>query len=122
MHRLRRCNREEAFGSLRVAGPGELAHLVDVAGGGLCDVDREVVDLAYRHGLDGSELAQVLGLSPANTNALIVRLRQTVQQCLGPLPSALLCGAPVFLPAPGWLRRRTLDDVRLTGRAWGEES
>jgi len=46
-----------------MAARSELASLVAEAAGGLSDRDREVLELAYRHGLDGPELAEALGVS-----------------------------------------------------------
>ena len=124
--------------------------------------------MVYRHGLDGPDLAEALGVSPTNATKMAYRLRETVERSLGALlvsrrarntgggcpelasilegwdghfsmlmrkriarhiescpacdqerrrmvsPVALLGGAPVFIPAPGWLRERTLGEVRLT--------
>jgi len=166
-----------------MAGRDELATLVAEAAGGLSERDQQVLDLTYRHGLDGAELAQVLGVSQTNANTMVHRLRDTVERSLGALlvsrrvrntggcqelatilagwdghfnvlmrkrisrhieacdvcdderrrlvtPAALLGGAPVFLPAPDWLREATLRDVQLvshntstaTGAQRGERS
>jgi hypothetical protein len=124
--------------------------------------------LAYRHGLDGPDLAEALGVSRTNANTMVHRLRETIERSLGALvvarralntpdgchglaavlagwdghfsvlmrkriarhiescpgcdedrrrlvsPAALLGAVPVFIPAPAWLRERTLSDVRLT--------
>ena len=145
----------------------ELADLVEAAAGGLSDRDRSVLELAFRQGLDGPELAVALGVSQTNANTLVYRLRETIERSLGALlvsrrvranpklcpqlaviladwdgqftvlvrkrvarhiescarcdegrrrlvnPAALLGAAPVLIPAPAWLRRRTLDKVRL---------
>lgn len=151
-----------------LAARTELADLIAEAAGGLSDRDRSVLELAYRHGLAGPELADALGVSPVNANRMVSRLRETVERSLGALlvsrrarrtpggcpelaavldgwdgrfsvlmrkriarhieacptcdedrqrlvsPTALLAGAPVFIPAPPWLRERTLREVRLT--------
>ena len=68
-----------------LAARGELAALVADAAGGLSDRDRAVLELHYRHGLDGPELADALGLSATNANTLVSRLRDTVERCLGAL-------------------------------------
>ena len=156
-----------------VAGQSELAHLVDEAAGGLSDRDRELLELSYRHGLDGPELAETLGVSLTSANTMVFRLRQTVERCLGALlvarsarsgkdgcpelvailkgwdgqftvlmrkriarhvescnhcaqeqrrrvnPVALLGAAPMFIPAPVWLRSQTLDRVQLTSASSG---
>lgn len=146
----------------------ELADLIAEAAGGLSDRDRAVLDLSYRHGLDGPDLAEALGVSHGNANTMVVRLRKTVERSLGALliarraqrnadacadlrrileqwdgqftvlmrkrvsrhiescavcdeerrrlvsPTALLGAAPVLIPAPQWLRDRTVHDVQLT--------
>lgn len=145
----------------------ELADLVADAVGGLSERDQTILDLTYRHGLDGVELAEVLGVSRTNAGTLVHRLRDTVERTLGALlvarrvdrlpqicpelavvldgwdgdftvllrkrvarhiescdvcegerrrlvtPAALLGGAPVFLPAPDWLRDVTLTSASL---------
>lgn len=178
MRRLRHRYREEVSDEVpdmaspdaspeTLAGQSELALLVAEAAGGLSDRDRELLDLSYRHGLDGPELAEALGVTLTSANTRMFRLRQTVERCLGALlvaraaranphacpalatilkgwdgqftvlmrkrmarhidscrsceqdqrrhvnPVALLGGAPVFIPAPEWLRRQTLDRVEL---------
>jgi RNA polymerase sigma factor (sigma-70 family) len=146
----------------------ELADLIAEVAGGLSDRDRALLDLTFRHGMDGSELADALGVSHTNANTMVHRLRRTIERSLGALlvsrraantpgacaelreilagwdgtftvlmrkrvsrhiescrtcdeerrrlvsPAALLGAAPVFVPAPQWLRERTLDDVQLT--------
>ncbi|OBI90464.1 RNA polymerase sigma factor, partial [Mycobacterium sp. 1245805.9] len=151
-----------------LAARNELAALVAEAAGGLVDRDRAVLELAYRHGLDGPELANALEVSPGTANKMVSRLRNTIESSLGALlvarraqhtadkcaelgtilagwdgrfsvlmrkritrhiescavceeerrrlvnPVALLGAAPVFIPAPGWLRDQTLGQIRLT--------
>jgi RNA polymerase sigma factor (sigma-70 family) len=150
-----------------LAGRSELAGLIAQAAGGMSDRDRSVLELVYRHGLDGLELATALGVSHTNANTMVQRLRQTVERSLGALlvarqarsnrnacqelgailhgwdgqftilirkriarhiescasceqqrrrlvnPRALLGGAPLFLPAPAWLREHTLGHIQL---------
>jgi RNA polymerase sigma factor (sigma-70 family) len=145
-----------------LAARNELADLVAMAAGGLSERDQTILDLTYRHQLDGLELAEVLGVSQSNAGTLVHRLRDTVERSLGALlvarrvhsapdtcpelaadlddwdgeftvltrkrvarhvescagchavrsrmltPAALLGGAPVFIPAPAWLREPTL--------------
>jgi RNA polymerase sigma factor (sigma-70 family) len=145
-----------------LAARSELADLVAMAAGGLSERDQTILDLTYRHQLDGLELAEVLGVSQSNAGTLVHRLRDTVERSLGALlvarrvhsapdtcpelaadlddwdgeftvltrkrvarhvescpgchavrsrmltPAALLGGAPVFIPAPAWLREHTL--------------
>ena len=152
-----------------LAARSELANLIAEAAGGLSDRDRSVLELAYRHGLDGPELAEALGVSAANAKKMTQRLRETIERSLGALlvsrrvrsnpnacpelgeilagwdgqfsvlmrkriarhiescpvcdeerrrlvnPVALLGGVPVFIPAPAWLRDRTLDQIHLAG-------
>jgi len=154
-----------------LAARTELADLIAEAAGGLSDRDRSVLELAYRHGLDGADLADALGVSPSTANKVVYRLRETIERSLGALlvsrrvrktgegcpaltvildgwdgkfsilmrkriarhiescptcdeerqrlvsPVALLGGAPVFIPAPAWLRERTLSEVQLTPSA-----
>ncbi|GAA4797652.1 hypothetical protein GCM10023200_37360 [Actinomycetospora chlora] len=94
--RLRRRRREQPTDAMPdgpSAGDGpdalaartELAELVAAAAGGLADRDRTVLELHYRHGLDGPELADALGVSATHANTLVGRLRTTVERCLGAL-------------------------------------
>jgi hypothetical protein len=159
-----------------VAARHELADLIDEAFGGLADRDRVVYELAYRHGLDGLELAGALGVSHTNANTMVGRLRVAIERSLGALlmsrsvrgnrdgcaelvalladwdgvftplirkrvarhidecavcdgerrrrvsPAALLGSAPVFVPAPGWLRDCTLSVARDATPAVGRGS
>lgn len=145
----------------------ELADLIAEAAGVLSDGDLAVLELAYRHGLEGADLAAALEVSVAQARAMSVRLRQTIERSLGALllarrvrrnrlvclelatilhgwdgvftartrnrvtghvescltceaerrrlvtPAALLGAAPVFIPAPDWLRAQTLRRIRL---------
>ncbi len=153
-----------------LAARTELADLIADAAGGLSDRDRSVLELAFRHGMDGPDLADALGVSPANANTIVHRLRGTIERSLGALlvsrrvqnaggcpelaaildgwdghfnvlmrkrvsrhiescevcdeerrrlvsPAALLGAAPVFIPAPAWLRERTLSEIQLTSAA-----
>ncbi len=88
--------REPAFDELpddAATGPGpftltaqnELAQLVAQAAGGLSERDRHVLELAYRHGMTGSDLAQTLGISYDSTKKLLQRLRETIERSLGAL-------------------------------------
>jgi RNA polymerase sigma factor (sigma-70 family) len=154
----------------------ELADLIAEASGGLSDRDRAVFDLAFRHGLNGPDLADALGVSHSNANTMVQRLKGTIERSLGALlvarrartrpgecatldemlanwdghfnmlmrkrisrhiescpncdderrrmvsPAALLGAAPAFIPAPAWLRERTLDEVQLTSHGSPMES
>ena len=68
-----------------LAERSELAALIADAAGGLSERDRAVLELAYRHGLDGPELGEALGVSAANANRMVSRLRQTIEHALGAL-------------------------------------
>jgi len=179
LRRLRQLRREtpsdelpdiqsEDAGPDTLAARTELAEMIAEAAGGLSDRDRAVFDLAYRHGLNGPDLADALGVTPAAANTIVKRLRDTIERSLGALlvarrvrgragncaeldqmlaswdgqftvlmrkrisrhiescpncdderrrlvsPAALLGAAPVFVPAPKWLRDKTLGDIQLT--------
>jgi RNA polymerase sigma factor (sigma-70 family) len=88
--------REPAFDEVpetAAVGPGpftltaqnELAALVRAAARGLCDRDRNVLELAYRQGLAGPELAEALGVSHDCAKKLLQRLRHTFERSLGAL-------------------------------------
>ncbi|WP_285029532.1 sigma-70 family RNA polymerase sigma factor [Mycolicibacterium sp. lyk4-40-TYG-92] len=68
-----------------LAEQDDLARLIREACGGLSDRDREVIELSYRHGLDGPELGKALGVSPATANTLTHRAREMVGRSLGAL-------------------------------------
>jgi RNA polymerase sigma factor (sigma-70 family) len=88
--------REPAFDELpdnAATGPGpftltaqnELARLIAQAAGGLSERDRYVLELAYRHGVTGTDLAEALGISYDSTKKLLQRLRDTIERSLGAL-------------------------------------
>lgn len=94
LRRIRERRREQASDELpdiasdepgpeALAARTELAALIAQAAAGLSDRDREILDLAYRHGLDGPEIAEALGTSAATTRTLLHRLRETVERSLG---------------------------------------
>ena len=68
-----------------LAARSELADLIAEAAGGLSDRDRSVLELSYRHGLDGAELAEALGVSSSSATKLVQRLRKTIERSLGAL-------------------------------------
>ncbi|WP_255605023.1 RNA polymerase sigma factor [Mycolicibacterium xanthum] len=68
-----------------LAARSELANLVAQAAGGLSDRDQSVLELTYRHGLDGPELAEALGVSAASAKKMTQRMRTTVERSLGAL-------------------------------------
>ena len=94
-----------------IAARHELADLIDEAFGGLSDRDRTVYELAYRHGLDGQELADALGVSHTNARTLLGRVRDGIERSLGAL---LVCRRAKFEPAacPGlWELLQAWDGV-----------
>ena len=150
-----------------LAARARLADLIAEAGGELSDRDLAVLELSYRHGLEGAELAEALEVSVAQARVLSRRLRRTIERSLGALlvarrvrrrpgacpdlaeslsgwdgvftarirrrvtrhidgcpvceaarrrlvtPAALLGAAPVFIPAPDWLRTQPRRRIRL---------
>lgn len=93
---LRDRRREAAFDELpdgAATGPGpftmtaqnELAELIAQAAGGLSERDRRVMDLVYRQGASGADLAKVLGVSYDSAKKVLQRLRETVERSLGAL-------------------------------------
>jgi RNA polymerase sigma factor (sigma-70 family) len=96
LRRIRERRREEPSDELPDTATGEpgpdtlaarteLADLIADAAGGLSERDRTVLELAFRHGLDGPDLAEALGVSPSNANTLVHRLRGTIERSLGAL-------------------------------------
>lgn len=72
-------------GPFTLTARNELARLVVAAAGGLSDRDRDVLELAYRQGLAGPELADALGVSHDCAKKLLQRLRSTFERSLGAL-------------------------------------
>jgi RNA polymerase sigma factor (sigma-70 family) len=76
-----------------------LVELIRDVSCGLSDRDRVVLELSYRQGLTGPELADALGVTAKNANNLVERLRDTVGRSLGAL---LICrqakGNPAACP------------------------
>src|SRR4029453_4330958 len=77
-------------------GPGLAARrsdpreLVWNAAAGLSERDRALLDLPLRHGLEGAELAEAMGVEPGHADVLLSRLRDQVDRCLGALLVARL--------------------------------
>jgi len=63
----------------------EITALVADAGAGLNDRDREVLDLHMRHGLEGEDLAEVLGVSVQSAYKLVQRVKGRVEKSIGSL-------------------------------------
>lgn len=68
----------------------ELAELVAAAAAGLNPRDRVVLDLHLRHGLEGAELGDAIGVSAGHAYVLLSRLRDQVERSLGALLVARL--------------------------------
>lgn len=63
----------------------ELADLIDEAAGAMSDCDRVVLELAYRHGLEGVDLAAALETSVAQARGMATRVRQMIERSAGAL-------------------------------------
>ena len=63
----------------------ELRHLVDAAADGLDERDRAVLELHFRLGLGGDELAAALGVERGNAHVLVHRVRERLQRSMGAL-------------------------------------
>jgi RNA polymerase sigma factor (sigma-70 family) len=72
-------------GPFTLTAQNELAELVAAASGGLSYRDREILELAYRRGLTGSDLAEALGVTHVSAKKLLQRLRETIERSLGAL-------------------------------------
>src|SRR5512132_107911 len=110
---------DPATGPGQAARRSDLRELVWNAAAGLSERDRALLDLHLRHGLEGAELAEAIGVEPSHAEMLLSRLRDQVGRSLGALhgnPLALLAAVPP-MPAPAHLRGRVLERVRLTGGA-----
>jgi RNA polymerase sigma factor (sigma-70 family) len=69
---------------------GELRELVWSAAGGLASRDRALLDLHVRHGLEGAELGEAMGVGASHAYVLLSRLRDQVERSLGALLVARL--------------------------------
>ena len=120
LHERRREPAYDEVPDTAALGPGpytmtarnELAQLIDAAARGLSERDRDVLELAYRQGLAGPELAQALGVSHDCAKKLLQRLRQTFERSLGALMvarHAAAHGCPQLAAAlSGWDRQFTV--------------
>ncbi len=63
----------------------EQRHLVLTALAGLSPADREVAELVTRHGLNGADLAAVLGVPVSQAARLARQARSQLEQALGPM-------------------------------------
>jgi RNA polymerase sigma factor (sigma-70 family) len=77
-------------------GPEQSAHQADLrdlvwnAAAGLSERDRALLDLHLRHGLEGADLGQAMGVEPGHAYVLLTRLRDQVERSLGALLVARL--------------------------------
>ncbi len=55
-----------------------------------------MLELAYRHGLEGQELADALDVSHANAKKLVQRLRDTIERSLGALLVSRRCRDNIY--------------------------
>lgn len=82
-----------------IVARADLVELIRDVSCGLSDRDRVVLELSYRQGLTGPELADALGVTGRNAYNLVERLRDTVGRSLGAL---LMCrrakGNPAACP------------------------
>ncbi len=69
-------------GPVTVTAQNELAQLISHVSA-LSDRDRRVLELAYRQGLSGPDLANAVGVSHESAKKLLQRLRDTVERSLG---------------------------------------
>ena len=60
----------------------ELAAMVRAAAAGLDERDQLVLELSMRQGLEGADLAAVLGVTPAQSYTLVFRMRERVSRAL----------------------------------------
>jgi RNA polymerase sigma factor (sigma-70 family) len=100
LRRTRRRQREEPVEELEVTATAaeppdaahrqELAELVAAAAAGLNPRDRVVLELHLRHGLEGEELGDAIGVSAGHAYVLLSRLRDQVERSLGALLVARL--------------------------------
>jgi RNA polymerase sigma factor (sigma-70 family) len=81
---------DTATGPERSAHQADLRDLVWNAAAGLSERDRALLDLHLRHGLEGADLGQAIGVEPAHAYVLLTRLRDQVERSLGALLVARL--------------------------------
>ena len=90
----------------------EVHELVWAAAGSLNERDRELLELHLRDGLEGADLAAVVGLAPSHVHTLVNRLRERMAKAVG----ALLVARHARRACPaldgvlaGWDGKFTLD-------------
>src|SRR5690606_7220514 len=62
---------------------GELRRLIDGAAGGLDERDRLLLDLHLRHGLDGDDLADAVGVERSHLHVMMHRMRAKLEASIG---------------------------------------
>ena len=81
---------DPASGPEQAAERSDLRELVWNAAAGLSERDRALLDLHLRHGLEGAELGEAIGVEPGHAYVLLSRLRAQVERSLGALLVARL--------------------------------
>jgi RNA polymerase sigma factor (sigma-70 family) len=81
---------DPASGPEQAAERSDLRELVWNAAAGLSERDRALLDLHLRHGLEGAELGEAVGVEPGHAYVLVNRLRAQVERSLGALLVARL--------------------------------
>ena len=76
---------DPATGPEQAAQRADLRELVWNAAAGLSERDRALLDLHLRHGLEGADLGEAIGVEPAHAYVLLTRLRDQVERSLGAL-------------------------------------
>jgi RNA polymerase sigma factor (sigma-70 family) len=74
---------DSASGPERAAEQSDLRMLVWSAAAGLSERDRALLDLHLRHGLEGAELGEAMGVELGHADVLLSRLRDQVERSLG---------------------------------------
>jgi RNA polymerase sigma factor (sigma-70 family) len=72
-------------GPERAAEQADLQRLVWDAAAGLSERDRSLLDLNLRHGLEGAELGEAMGVEAGHVYVLLTRVRDQVERSLGAL-------------------------------------
>jgi RNA polymerase sigma factor (sigma-70 family) len=81
---------DPSSGPEQAAERADLHRLVWNAAAGLSERDRALLDLHLRHGLEGAELGEAMGIEPGHAYVLLSRLRDQVERSLGALLVARL--------------------------------
>ncbi|HZC99541.1 MAG TPA: sigma-70 family RNA polymerase sigma factor [Actinomycetes bacterium] len=81
---------DPAGGPADLAEQAEMRELVWSAATGLSERDRALLDLHLRHGLEGAELGEAMGVGSGHAYVLLSRLRDQVERSLGALLVARL--------------------------------